>query len=229
MALDSNGVVRKFSARMQKGIGLHRELLLAVHLKTHQAALETMLVEQFVLNAAVLWEVFLSDLLLAYLVASPTRFLKSLRLRVLQSIEQRFGPRTERLVSIDTPRSLSLSSAAGLADPKNYNLTVNSSEHLKKRANEMLAAQYAKHFTLPIEDSQFLDFVVALRNFLGHRSPASLERLKKATGSLDGKNAALNAKVSNIGTYLKARSAPSNDPRSIAIALRLVEVSESLK
>ena len=227
MASASQEVVRKFTKRLQTAVDYHQELMLAVHLKKHQASLETMLAEQFVLNAAVLWEVFLSDLLMAYLVTSPVPYLKSLKQRVLQSVKERFGSDAARFATIKMPKSLSLSKANALADPKNFNVTVNSAEMLTRRANELLAAQHAKRFTLQTDDAQFLDFVIAIRNYLGHRSAASLRRFQETLATLGGKNASLHATTSNVGAYLKTRT-PAGDPRSVVIGRRLIEVATSL-
>lgn len=227
MASASQDVVRKFTKRLKTAVDHHKELMLAVHLKKHQAALETMLAEQFVLNAAVLWEVFLSNLLLAYLSRSPKSYLKSLKQRILQSLKERYGPDAARLAGIKLPRSLSLAKASALVDPKSFNITVTSAEILTKRANELLAAQYAKRFTLPTEDAQLLDFVIALRNYLGHRSSASLQRLKETVAPLSGTNSQLQANISNVGAYLKARTT-GGEPRSVIIATRLIELGSSL-
>lgn len=223
----SQEVVRKFTKRLQTAVDYHKELMLAVYLKKHQAALETMLAEQFVLNAAVLWEVFVSDLLVAYLVTSPQPYLTSLKQRVLQSVRERFGSDAARFAVVKTPKSLSVGKAAALADPKNFNITVKSAEMLTKRANEMLAAQHAKRFSLPPDDAQFVDFVIAIRNYLGHRSPSSLHRFQETIAALSGKNAALHATTSNVGAYLKTRTG-SGDPRSVVIAARLIDVAGSL-
>src|ERR1051325_7548976 len=196
-------VVRKFVKRLDAGIGFHEELLLAVHLKTHQASLETMLAEQFVLNTAVLWEVFLSDILLAYMIMSPRPYLKTLKTKMLQSIKDRFGTEAARCVGVDLPARPSLAVAASYADPKNFNITVNSAEALKKRADELLAAQHAKRFTLAAEDAQFVDFLVAMRNYLGHRSDAARVRLREVVSPLVGQNITLKASVANVGAYLK--------------------------
>ena len=67
--------------------------MLAVHNKRNQAALETMLVEQFVMLSVVQWESFINDLIIAYVLMRPNTALKSLRRRIEQSIERKFGER----------------------------------------------------------------------------------------------------------------------------------------
>lgn len=213
--------ITNFTSRLQTAIDYHRELLLAVNGKRRQAALETMLAEQFTFNVVVLWEVFLSDLLLQYLVASPHRYTNALKEKILQSIKDRYGSVASDMLDFDTPPSLSLTKARMLVDPKQFNITVQSADQLSRRANEMHAAKHARLFTLNPDEAQFVDFVIALRNFLAHRSKSAHALLKSRIASLTGANAALQANTSNFGTYLKTRDA-AGDTKSILIANRLI-------
>lgn len=226
MALEpSKDVVRKFAKRLETGIGYHEELLIAVHLKTHQASLETILAEQFVLNTAVLWEVFLSDILLAYLVMSPKRYMKAFKTRMLQSVKDKFGADAARYTKVDLPARPSATLAASFADPKSFNISVNSAETLTRRANDMLAAQHARRFTLATPDAEFVDFLVAMRNFLGHRSESARQRLRETVSPLTAQNARLNSSVANVGAYLKTRD-NAGEQRAVYIAKRVLAVAE---
>jgi len=217
-------VSSKFVKRLQTSIDYHRELLLAVHLKKHQAGLETMLTEQFVFYIVVVWEVFLHDLLLSYLVMSPELFSKNLKERINQSVRESYGFGASQMVRFNGPKELSIPKAASLADPKGFNITVASSDHLTKRANELLTAKYARLFTLNTEDAQFVDFIISMRNYLAHRSRSARTQLKKTTQQLSGKNSGLRGSVSNIGIYLKTRNSNDNT-RSIIIGKRLIDLA----
>lgn len=220
-------VVSEFSKRLQSSVGYHQELLLAVHLKKHQAALETMLAEQFALNIVVLWEVFLNELLISYLVVSPGRFSKNLEERVYQSMKERFGPSIGQMIEFTFPSELTFARASLLADPKELNISVKSADQLAQKANELLSARYARLFTLEPEDAQFVDFVIATRNFLAHRSGGARTKLKTAIIPLTGANSTLQGSISHIGTYLKTLDSIGNT-RSAFIAQRLVEVANKL-
>ena len=219
--------VDNFTSRLHTAVDYHRELLLAVHGKRRQAALETMLAEQFTFNVVVLWEVFLSDLLLGYLVASPKRYTDGLREKIRQSIKERYGVVASDMLDFDIPRSFSLPKARLMVDPKQFNITVQSADHLSRRANELLAAPNARLFTLNPDEAQFVDFVIALRNFLAHRSKSAHAVLKASIASLAGANAALQATTLNFGTYLKTRDA-NGDTNSILIANRLIILASLL-
>lgn len=227
MSLAKNEL-RKFNNRINTASGYHRELLNAVDQKTHQAALETMLAEQFVFNIVVYWEVFINDLLLSYLVMSPRQFSNNLKEKIQKSMTDRYGSSAARLVSFRYPRRLSISQASSLADPKNFNISITSASQLSERANYFLSARYARLFVLSQEDLQFIDFLIAIRNYLAHRSDGSRSVLKDSVSSLSGKNAGLRkVSILNIGTYLKEKN-PAGETRSLVIAARLMEVASKL-
>jgi hypothetical protein len=219
-------VVHRFSARIQATIGYHRELLLAVHLKKHQASLETIIVEQFVLSTAVQWEVLVNELLLTYLIKGPKPYLDNLKRRVSQSIKERYGPDVSRTASLTLPKSLTMARAQAFVDPKGFNVGATDSAALSKRANDLLEAQYAKRFTLASEDSQLIDFVISIRNYLSHRSSSSRQALRQTISVLAGSNVDLNTAFSDSGTYLKYRV--GIDPRSILVATRLAQIAGKL-
>lgn len=220
-------VVGEFSKRLQSSVGYHQELLLTVHLKKHQASLETMLAEQFALNVVVLWEVFLNELLISYLIMSPSRFSKNLEERVYQSMKKRYGSSLSQMIKFTFPSELTFSKASLLVDPEELNISVKSADQLAQKANELLSARYAKLFTLEPEDAQFIDFVIATRNFLAHRSGGARTKLKSAIVPLTGINSTLQGSISHIGTYLKTLDQTGNT-RSAFIAQRLVEVANKL-
>lgn len=223
MSTPSAEVVRVFTRRVGVAIDYHRELLLAVHLKKRQASLESMLSEQFVLNIAVLWEVFLSDVVMAYVAEEPSTYLRTLKQRMEVSIRDRFGSTPSRCVRIKLPQAISVGMIPAWVDPKDFNLTFKSADILASKASELLAAPHAKKFALAQDDRQLFDYVVALRNFLAHRSLGSRAILKTAASGLSGVNAALAGDVGEIGSYLK-KKVPT-DTRSAMIATRLSQIA----
>ena len=227
MASENKDVVRKFTKRLTAAIEYHRELLLAVHLKTHQASLETMLAEQFTFNSAVLWEGFLSDILLSYVVMNPKTYLTSLEARVSQSLKERFGSEVVRYHGITFPTKISRTQAKALIDPKQFNITVRSAAGLAQKANDLLIAKYAKSFTLAAEDARLVDFSIAIRNYLGHRSSASRDSLKAAVQPLVGVNADLQGNIRDVGSYLKHKNA-QGDTRAIVLARRIITIAGKL-
>jgi len=224
----SQKVIAKFRRRLGDGVKHHEELMNAVQGKRVQASLETILVEQLVMSVGVIWEAFLSDLLVAYVVAGPGRYLTDLRRRVEQSVETKFGVRVSRLIRFAAPPRLTALQAVGLLDPKGWNVTASSATDLASRANSLLAAPHARKFSLDSDDGELVDVLVAIRNYLGHRSRGSRAALKEVVGRLSGPtNASLRGTVRNVGSYLKARDA-NGRTRARFIAERVSDICAKL-
>lgn len=224
--MSENSVVTRFNRRLDASIDYHRELILAIHGKRRESSLESMLVEQFVLYVAVLWELFINDLILTYLTTSPDTYLETLEERIAQSLEGRFGSAVAKCNTFEAPTTPSRDRIAALVDPRGFNVGAQNAAILAKRANELLAAPYAKKFVLAQDDAQFIDFLIALRNFLGHRSKGSRQSLKDAINELHGANADLRSQFRDIAVYLKSRVGA--DSRAVVIARRLIAVATGL-
>jgi hypothetical protein len=217
-----------FKKRLSKAITCHLELILAVHNKRNQAALETMLVEQFVMLSAVQWESFLNDLIIACVLMRPDTALKNLQGRVEQSIKGKFGEKAANCMTFKVEKPITRQRVVGLLDPKDWNITVGSAQELSTKANDFLAAKFAKKFSIDKSDAQFIDFAVALRNFLGHRSDGSRAELKAGIQSLSEPiNTAFKAMLGDVGSYLKAKDGQGTT-RAVLFAQRLIQISEKL-
>src|SRR5262245_34802645 len=115
--------------------------MLAVHNKVNQAALETTLVEQFVMLSAVQWESFLNDLIIAYVMMRPQAAIKNLETRINQSVEGKFGERAAGCTIFKVPKPFTRPKIVGLLDPKDWNITVASAKELSAKANDLLVAE----------------------------------------------------------------------------------------
>ena len=221
-------IVAKFRAQASRAITNYDELVLAVHNKRNQQSLETLLAEQLVMSVAVAWEAFLTDLIITYLTLDANKGVKSLKDRIVSSVKDRYGTDAARILRFSVPKSLSKARVAGLVDPKGWNFSLATADSLSQKANDLLAGHYAKRFTLEADDSHFLDFLVSIRNYLGHRSDASRTALKDAISALGaGANASLNGALKDIGTYLKTKD-ESGKPRAVIVANRLIQIAGKL-
>jgi hypothetical protein len=221
-------VQKRFAARVDTTLAAHEELLLAIHNKKKEASLASMLAEQFVLLVNVMWEAFINDLVIAYVTLDSAVYLKSLKSRMGQSIRERFGIEAERAIKVEFPQNLSLRQAAGLLDPKKWNVTFDSAETLAGRANTLLAAVYAKNFAFSADDSEFINLAINLRNFLSHRSRGSREGLGLAIRQIEGhSNQPLRGPLTNVSFYLKARDS-KGDSRAVLIARRFKQIAAKL-
>jgi hypothetical protein len=97
-------------------------------------------------------------------------------------------------------------------------VTASSAGALRDLANRHLIARHAKRFALGSEDAEFVDFLVRLRNYLGHRSRESRNLLVQAINNFSavGENRHLKGPTSNLGVYLKGKSAGIDRISSIA-------------
>jgi hypothetical protein len=217
-----------FSKRMLRVTQCHEELILAIYKKTNEKSLKTMLVEQYVMLGVVSWETHLHDLFVVYIQSKPEVAISSMEQRITQSVEGKFGGRAADCIRFDVKKPLTTQRIESLLDPKNWNITVKSSNELASKANNWLHAKYAKAFSLDKADSQFLDFAIAMRNYLSHRSAGSRSTLKAALGNLsEAPNSSLIGSVRDLGAYLK-HITPSGRSRAVEFVNRLMDIAGKL-
>jgi hypothetical protein len=203
-------VARRFQKRVTDVLRDTDELLLAVHAKHRQASLETMIAEQSVMLTTVLWETFISDLVISYVLTNPRPCFDNYEGRFRQSLVEKFAG-ISRWVSLDFPAIVNPAQAEKLLDPKGWNVTAGSAQKLSDLANRHLTAANARKFSLQADDRDFVDYLVSLRNYLSHRSPGSRTMFLNSVAALaaGGANGALKGQVQNVGTYLKQQVAPN--------------------
>jgi hypothetical protein len=210
-----------FDSQVERLLKHHKELKLAIHNKKNEASLQTELVTQFTLQTVVLWESFLSDLVIAYVLKDPKRALDSIKHKLKHSVSTKFGKEVSKCVKFSNPKIISDLKIRGLLDHKGWNITANNAESLSSIANERLASCYAKQFSLSAEDAEFFNYIICLRNYLSHYSAGSRTELRKAINGISrDENKDLKSSFSQIGTYLK-HIIPSNHSRAEYIAERI--------
>lgn len=220
--------VRSFCAATHQLVEHYNELTLAIHNKRNEASLGNELATQTTLSLLVRWENFVSDILLVYAQSEPTRLIRSTEVRVLQSVEQRFGKMCSRHLQLTFPRILTLKMIAAIADDKGRNITAQSASELATRANDLLSGRYAKKFTLEPRDSQFYDYVIAVRNYLGHFSTKALKTLRETIQRMQHRdNVVFQARFTHIGPYLRTDGATGVN-RTELIGQRLEELARRM-
>jgi len=222
--------VERFQRRLLRNIEYHEELTLALYGKTRRASLEAMLSEQFVMSIAVLWEAFVNDLIVAYVVAAPSKYLKQLESRIKQSTNERYGKTVAANIRFKKPKAFNKVKALEMIDPRGWNIRTKKGETLSSRANDLLTAKYAKKFSLGSDDNQMIEILTMLRNYLAHRSTGARSGLRNVISNIDcnGTNAPLADKLGDIGHYLK-RCVDGKNTRAIFIAKRFIDIAEKLK
>ena len=220
--------VAKFDNKLSALLSHHHELKLAIHNKRNEASLKNELVTQLALSLSILWESFLHDLIVSYILMRPHHTLTSLKLRIMQSVEGKFGEAVAKAVAFNSPSSLTRSKLLDLLNQRGWNITAASASKLADKANLLLAAPYAIKFSLDSEDSEFYDYSKGLRNYLGHTSDGAREVFKDTIGNLtETVNMPLKASLNQIASYLKA-PAIDNQSRVEYIAHRLKTLANKL-
>lgn len=227
---EADRVIAKFQKRVLGILKDYEELSLALHQKRREASLQALIAEQCVMSQAVFWEAFIHELIFSHLCGKPETYLSELKSRVTQSVAGKF-PAASRWVHIKFPRRTSRGRLLALVDPKGWNITASTAEELTKIANQMLPGALAKKFSFDEDDRAFIDLLVALRNYLGHRSRGSMRVLRERIAALNGtgKNIHLCGAITQVGAYLKVQPAPGIGRRVAVLGGRLLDISNNLK
>ena len=207
----------------------HVELLLALNGKKREKALTGFLNEQFIMAFAVQWETFINDLIQSYVSLSPKRCIESLKTRVYSSLNERFGSSVSKNVQWKPPSQLSVNNIQDLIDPKGMNVSFASAEILAKKANDLLAAQYAKKFSFSLEERNLIDFLVSLRNHLAHNSKKSKQVMRDSILKMKSSskyNWIYERKWILLSTYLSAKK--GDDMRSIKVVNEFLSLAQKL-
>lgn len=119
-------------------------------------------------------------------------------------------------VTVTVPNPLTRAQIEEMLDPEGRNVSAESAGTLAEKANDLLAAAHAKKFSLTAVDGGFLDFVIALRNYLSHRSSGSMKILRKRLSDLGTADPASHmiGTLTTVAIYLNAR--PPGAPHSRA-------------
>jgi hypothetical protein len=189
-------------------------------------ATKKLVAEQALLAAAVLWEGFLSDLVVAFVNRKPTKFVAHIEAQV--SITSK-DPLAKRALHILAPKAvkahLNVEEVRGILDDKERNLTFDEVAKMKETAGKLLEPTDAAGFlALEAADEAAVAASNALRNFLAHRSASSRTTLQDALAS-----ASLQAdlrrgpnKVYDVGAYLLA-TPPAGAPVRLHRYLAMID------
>jgi hypothetical protein len=223
-------VLATFQRQVRTALTNYDGLVASVAARPRRVAMERLLAEQCVLSIAVRWEAFIHDLILAYIEDRPDTCIAFHRRKVTQSVEAKhkgFGA----WITVNVPNPLTRVQIEAMLDPEGRNVSAESADTLAQKANNLLAAAHARKFSLIAADGRFLDLVIAVRNYLSHRSSGSMAILRKRLAELNLADAGspLNGAVNSVAVYLNARPVGADHCRAklighsvIALAAKLV-------
>lgn len=192
----------------------------------------TFLTENTLMAAAVLWEGFISDLLIAYINRDSTRFATHLKDALETGLSDKQKTILTKYTALNVPKHLKKAEILSLVDTNGNNITFSHFDELVTQAKSWLATVDADRFkNRTAREKAIVNSLIALRNHLAHRSDRSHEAMNVAL-SKGGLHATglqrARKKVNNVGTYLKSIAPKKNVTRleiflselqSIAVAL----------
>ncbi len=208
-------VLVKFQQQVTAALANYDGLLAAVAGLPRRLTTERLLAEQCVLAIAVRWEAFIHDLIIAYVEDRPDNCIAFHKRKVTQSISDKHKG-FAAWVTVNVPHPLTRVQIEEMLDPEGRNVSAESASTLAKKANDLLAAAHAKKFSLTATDGRFLDLLIALRNYMSHRSSGSMRVLRRRLSELATADPASHM-IGTLGTvaiYLNAH--PPGLPHSRA-------------
>lgn len=170
-------------------------------------ATKKLVAESSLLAAAVLWEGFITDLFVAHINRDSIQLSSTLKKRIEQSVEQKFGSHVLQRVKVSFPDHLPEREVRSLLDPTNYNLSFESASKMIERADKSLPASVAGKFrALSPADCAAINAWHDIRNFLAHRSGSSKKEMNDTLTKPDLQNDLRRNmhKVHSAGAFLKA-------------------------
>lgn len=191
----------------------------------------TLLAEQVILSATVLWEGFVADLLVAYVNRDSTQFVQELEKRIRQSVEGKYGTEAADHVSVAFPEHLKKDVVERLVDHRDYNLTFTSAKKMAEWAQQHLATAHAQKFIgLSDGDSAAIDAWRSIRNFLAHRSKSAKKTMNDALNTVNLPAALARGQyaIHAAGAFLKATPIGGNQPRLLCYLNEMKAVAGKL-
>lgn len=200
------GVKADFEAQLLALDAFYEEGLIAFATDSHKS-IHT---EHTLLAAAVAWEGFVSDMFIAYINRSSTRFIKHLEDSFEAHLKEAKTPKKvfEEFGSLSFPQHLSKKRVHTLANSFGNNITFPNFEELEERAKTLLNTENAQKFAgLSAQQKAVVNALIALRNHIAHRSERSLDAMNDALskGALHPTGIKRTGnKFHNVGAWLKA-------------------------
>ncbi len=232
---DPNRLIDRFNDYLGDSLRALRDLKAAT---THRDLQGQLSIDAF-FRAAVGFEAFQSDWLIAVVQRDPSGFLPpQWWTHVEQSVAPKLGEGEAGLGPAlvgaykriaKRPRS---EDVRAVIDPGDRNVTLKDVNDLRRRGVVELAAPYrARLETLLRDQRKLIDAVLAVRNCIAHRSPASVGRMNEKLRALpsDLRRGNRNVSYTSLGSYLGAKATRKTATRCEIFHQRLREAAETLR
>ncbi|MDO9504250.1 hypothetical protein [Hydrogenophaga sp.] len=193
----------------------------------------SILAETTLHSTYVAFEVFLSDLLLAYMNRDFSTYQATLQTDIQRLVQSKLGVGASSMTKLDAPKHIKIQHLENLVDPTGWNLTFKSVALLQtKFAAWVSPAHGAGVAGLVPSDTKLIDTARAIRNFTAHKSDGSKQIMNNmlltvSTGACP--NSSLlrgNHEIHDVGAYLK--SASGGQRRVVTYIERLRSIAATL-
>lgn len=178
---------------------------------------QTLLVENTLLSVAVLWEGFLSDLIVAYINRNSSRFAHHLKDALATDQTPKQALILKHFSTVNVPFHLNKDMIIELLDSQGNNITFSTYSALADKSSSWLTSQDAEKISkLPGSDQAIMDTLIAIRNHIAHRSERSYKTMNTALskGALHATGLKRGVKnIKHVGVYLKSRPVGMQTPR----------------
>jgi hypothetical protein len=160
------------------------------------------------LGASILLEGFISDLFVAYINKKNAPFVAALTKNMVITSTDENAKRAISFAAVDIASHLTLDKIRSVLDPRDFNVTFHATSDMKAKAGTWLDDPYKDYFrNLSTSHCSTLEATKSVRNYLAHRSKASLTTMQAALvdsnlppGFRSGAN-----KVRSVGSFLESR------------------------
>lgn len=174
----------------------------------------SVLSETMLHSVYVAFEVFLSDLMLAYINRDFSVYQANLKSRIESSVNSKFGAGAAARMTFQFSRHISIQDLENLIDPTGWNMTFKDVSELKVKFTDWVPLAYgAGVAALNVSDTRLIDTARAIRNFIAHASSGSKrimnDKLLTVSVGPTCPNLSLprgNHKIDDVGVYLKSFS-----------------------
>lgn len=192
----------------------------------------SVLAESALMGIAVLWEGFVSDLLIAYINRDSAKFAVHLK----NALEAPMSSKQKNIYSkyalLTVPTHISRADIVSFLDEYGNNITFRNFAELKSQAKLWLTtANVTQINTRTTAQASVVNALIAIRNHLAHRSNRSLDAMNDAlnVGALHGTGLRRGVnRVQHIGGYLKANVPGGNASRLEAIFRQIGAIAAAL-
>jgi hypothetical protein len=188
--------------------------------------------ESSFLAAVVLWESFVSELILGLVNRDSATFTATVQKQMREHAEKKFGKSMAASLTLALPKHLKAAQVRALIDQKDLNVSFASAADMVSRSQEWLHPTYAAYFAalLPA-DLAIIDACRAIRNYSAHRSRGAGTKLNTALAD-KSLPATLKLKTKtkrDVGKYLTAIPSKGKLPRVATLLAALQRLASAIQ